>query len=235
LDFNLIDSLKSNYQLLKTTSTLGAVMKSKKPAIIVFLAILSLLGAQAALADLVINEIDYDQPSSDTAEFVEIYNPGPEPVDLFEYRLEFWNGSNNTLYNAFSLVGTLAPGDFHVVCGSATTVPNCDQDVSPDSNLIQNGAPDAVVLTRLTVIIDAVSYEGDVPGYVEGSGAGADTANLFESINRYPDGVDTDDNSADFYLRCATPGEPNAPAGVACGDPVAVEGQTWGVMKALYR
>jgi len=122
-----------------------------------------------------------------------------------------------------------------VVCASATTVPNCDQDVSPDSNLIQNGAPDAVVLTRLTVIIDAVSYEGDVPGYVEGSGAGADTAAPFESINRYPDGVDTDDNSADFHLRCATPGEPNAPAGLVCEDPVPTDEQTWGAMKAMYR
>ena len=210
-------------------------MKSKKLVIIVSLVIMSLLGAQAVLAALVINEVDYDQPSSDTAEFVEIYNTGPDPVDLFEYRLEFWNGATSTLYNAFSLVGTLAPGDFHVVCGSAITVPNCDQDVSPDSNLIQNGAPDAVVLTRLTVIIDAVSYEGDVTGYVEGSGAGADTAAPFESINRYPDGVDTDDNFADFHLRCATPGEPNAPAGLACEDPVPVEGQTWGVVKALYR
>ncbi len=210
-------------------------MKPMKPMIIVSLAVISLLGAQSALAVLVINEIDYDQPGSDTAEFVEVYNTGPDAVDLFEYRLEFWNGSTNTLYNAFSLLGTLAPGDFHVVCGSATFVPNCDQDVSPDSDLIQNGAPDAVVLTRLTVIIDAVSYEGDVPGYVEGSGAGADTANLFESINRYPDGVDTDDNSADFYLRCATPGEPNAPDGIPCEDPVAVEEQTWGDIKALYR
>lgn len=210
-------------------------MKSMKPVIIVSLAILSLLGAQTALADLVINEIDYDQPSTDTAEFVEIYNTGPEVVDLFEYRLEFWNGSSNTLYNAFSLLGTLAPGEFHVVCGSALMVPNCDQDVSPDSNLIQNGAPDAVVLTKLTVIIDAVSYEGDVPGYTEGTGAGADTAGFFESINRFPDGVDTDDNSADFYLRCATPGEPNAPAGIPCEDPVPVEGQAWGDIKALYR
>ncbi len=210
-------------------------MKSMKLMIVLNLAILSLLGAQAVLADLVINEIDYDQPSSDAAEFVEIYNNGQDPVDLFEYRLEFWNGASNTLYNAFSLVGTLAPGDFHVVCGSATMVPNCDQDVSPDADLIQNGAPDAVVLTRLTVIIDAVSYEGDVPGYVEGTGAVTDTAAPFESINRYPDGVDTDDNSADFYLRCATPGEPNAPAGLVCEDPVPVEEQSWGVIKALYR
>ena len=210
-------------------------MKSMKLMTIVSLAILSMLSAQTVLAAVVINEIDYDQPSSDAAEFVELYNTGPDPVDLSAYRLEFWNGSTTTLYNAFSLTGTLAPGDFHVVCASATTVPNCDQDVTPDSNLIQNGAPDAVVLTLQTVIVDAVSYEGDVTGYVEGSGAGADTGAPFESINRFPDGADTDDNAADFFLRCATPGEPNAPAGIVCEDPVPVDGQTWSTMKAMYR
>jgi predicted extracellular nuclease len=210
-------------------------MLPKKLLLTVLLTVLSLAVVQSAAAGLVINEIDYDQPGSDNAEFVEIYNTGPDDVDLFEYRLEFWNGSTTTLYNAFSLLGTLAPGEFHVVCASSTTVANCDQDVTPDANLIQNGAPDAVVLTRLTVIIDTVSYEGDVPGYTETSGAPTDTANPFESINRYPDGVDTDDNSVDFFLRCATPGEPNAPAGLNCEDPVTVDDESWGTIKALFR
>ena len=210
-------------------------MTPKKLLLAASLAILTVAAAPFAGAGLVINEIDYDQPGPDGAEFVEIYNTGPDPVDLFEYRLEFWNGANTTLYNAFSLVGILNPGEFHVVCASNLTVPNCDQDVTPDTNLIQNGAPDAVVLTRQTVIIDAVSYEGEVPGYNQGQGATTDTALTFDSINRYPDGVDTDDNSVDFYLRCATPGEPNAPPGLICEDPVGTEGQAWGQIKAQYR
>ena len=43
------------------------------------------------------------------------------------------------------------------------------------------------------------------------------------------------DNSADFYLRCATPGEPNAPAGLSCEDPVTVDDESWGTIKALFR
>jgi hypothetical protein len=131
---------------------------------------------------------------------------------------------------------SLAEGAFFVVCGDGAQVPYCDLDVTPDSNLIQNGAPDAVVLTNNAVIVDAVSYEGDVPGAVEGTGAVADTgANFFEGISRFPDGADTDNNSVDFSIRCATPGEPNAPAGIVCEDPIPTDAQTWGQMKALYR
>ena len=40
----------------------------------------------------------------------------------------------------------LAAGGYFVVCGNAATTLNCDLDVAPDTNLIQNGAPDAVGL-----------------------------------------------------------------------------------------
>jgi Lamin Tail Domain len=38
--------------------------------------------AWAASATLVINEIDYDQPGTDTAEFLELRNVSPSPIDL---------------------------------------------------------------------------------------------------------------------------------------------------------
>ena len=49
------------------------------------LRLLPVLGVFAALpasAQLVINEIDYDQPSTDTAEFIEIKNTGATSVNL---------------------------------------------------------------------------------------------------------------------------------------------------------
>ena len=42
---------------------------------------------------------------------------------------------------------SLAVGGYFVLCGDAATVADCDLDVSPDTNLIQNGAPDAVAIT----------------------------------------------------------------------------------------
>jgi hypothetical protein len=190
-------------------------------------------GASAAV---VINEIDYDQPSTDTAEFIELYNDGTETVDLAGYVLSLVNGATALEYLAIDLTGySIAPGGFFVICANGATTPYCDLDVAPDTNLIQNGAPDAMALFDGAVIVDAVSYEGSVPGYGEGSPAGADTADPFVSLCRLPDGADTDDNAADFSLRCATPGEANAVQDTNCFDPVPNEDASWGTMKAGYR
>ncbi len=53
--------------------------------------------------DLVINEIDYDQPSTDTAEFVEIRNNGDLAPDLTGWTLEFVNGSGDAIYDTINL------------------------------------------------------------------------------------------------------------------------------------
>jgi predicted extracellular nuclease len=164
---------------------------------------------------LVINEIDYDQPGTDTAEFIELKNVSSAPVDLdpYELRLVNGNGGGASVYQAIDLPAVLlAPGDYFVICGDAASTPNCDLDVSPDSNLIQNGAPDAVGLALGGTVVDAVSYEGDTGApYTEGSGSGLeDDSNVaFLGISRLPDGADTDQNNVDFSSRCITPGGPN--------------------------
>lgn len=178
---------------------------------------------------LVINEIDYDQPSTDAAEFIEIYNASPvgAPANLDAYALQFINGSGGGAvpYQTFDLPDVdLAAGDYFVVSANAATVPNTDLDVSPDTNLIQNGAPDAVALiwrdAVSTVIVDTVSYEGSVPGYTEDSGDGlTDTPDdgVTNSISRLEDGWDTDQNNQDFAWYPSTPGEAND-SGIDWGD-----------------
>jgi hypothetical protein len=162
---------------------------------------------------LVINEIDYDQPSTDTSEFVEIRNNGDTPVDLTGWTLELVNGNAGgaIVYQTIALPAvTLAGGDYFVVCANAATVADCDLDASPDTNLIQNGAPDAVGLLFNGTLIDTVSYEGDTGApFTEGSGAGIeDTSN--GSISRFPDGIDTDQNNIDFvFTVTGTPGSAN--------------------------
>ena len=165
-----------------------------------------------ALPALVINEIDYDQPGTDTTEFVEIKNNGSAPASLAGWTLQLVNGSNNTVYGSFDLTGfMLGAGDYFVVCANAATVANCDLDVTPDTNLVQNGAPDAVALLFEGTVIDAVSYEGDVPDFVEGSGAGLeDSPAGTGSISRCPDGTDTNQNNVDFFfVTSSSPGAEN--------------------------
>ena len=176
--------------------------------------------------NLVINEIDYDQPSTDMAEFVEIKNNGDTSTDLTGWTLDLVNGNGAAVYLTIDLSGfTLAAGDYFVVCANAATVANCDLDVSPDTNLIQNGAPDAVALSFNGALIDAVSYEGDTGApFTEGSGAGLEDAGVDGSISRCPDGADTNQNNVDLsFTGTSTPGAENActppPPAEVCGDP----------------
>jgi predicted extracellular nuclease len=178
-------------------------------------------GAVTAAA-LVINEIDYDQPSTDTAEFVEIRNNDSVSVDLSGYSIQMVNGNAGgaAQYRLFALPAvSLAPGDYFVLCANNTTVANCDLDVSPDTDLIQNGAPDAVALLFNGSVIDTVSYEGDTgTPYTEGTGTGVvdDPAFTDAGISRCPNGSDTHQNNVDFSFHKTTPGAANAclPAGV---------------------
>ncbi|MFY9487111.1 MAG: lamin tail domain-containing protein [Solirubrobacterales bacterium] len=179
------------------------------------------LGAQPAAAvstTLVINEVDYDQPSSDTAEFLEIKNVSASTINLDPYSVEFINGASGGAANYRSLDlpnFNLAVGDYYVICGDATKVTNCDLDTTPNTDLIQNGAPDALAIKTGSTLVDIVSYEGNTAGgYVEGSGVGLidDASSAIEGISRCADGNDTDNNAGDFTVETITPG-----AGNDCG------------------
>jgi predicted extracellular nuclease len=176
------------------------------------------------LPTVLINEVDYDQDGTDAAEFIELYNYGAAPVDLNGLAVELVNGSNDSVYQTYNLPAvSLAAGDWFVVCANSANTPNCDLDVTPDTNLIQNGMPDAVALVDGTTVIDAVSYEGSVAApYVEGTGTtAADNNDAFFGLARFPDGTDTNNNDADFAGRCITPGEANVSDSTACPDPSA--------------
>ena len=170
---------------------------------------------------LVINEIDYDQPGTDDAEFIEIKNVGSSAANLGNFSLQLVTGANGAIYRTIALPSvSLGPGGYFVVCGNAANTANCDLDVSPDTNLIQNGAPDAVGLLEDSTLVDAVSYEGNtVSPFTEGSGVGLEDspAQADSGISRCPDGSDTEQNNLDLEFQSITPGADNA-----CGVPVVV-------------
>ena len=158
---------------------------------------------------MVINEVDYDQPGTDTAEFLELKNTSAVAVNLDPYVVELVNGSGGAVYGTFDLPAVnLAGGDYYVICADATTTANCDLDVTPDSNLIQNGSPDGLRLLLAGTTVDALSYEGDTAGATEGSGTGLEDL-AGDGLSRCPDGKDTDANNVDFSLRATTPGTTN--------------------------
>lgn len=164
------------------------------------------------------------QDGTDAAEFIELKNAGLVDENLDPYTLELVNGTGGgaTIYTTIALPGvTLAAGDYFVVCANAATVVNCDLDASPNTDFIQNGAPDAVALRFEGTILDTVSYEGDTGApFTEGSGAGLEDSGVtgadFKGISRFPDGADTDQNNADLIFACITPGGANTDRTINC-------------------
>jgi hypothetical protein len=154
---------------------------------------------------LLINEFDYDQSGSDTEEFLELYNSGTTALDLSSYEVVLVNGNGNSIYVTIQLPAvSLAAGDYHVICFGPNSSAYCDQT---ESGFAPQNGPDAVGLLFAGNLVDALSYEGVVTGYAEGSASVSD--GMANGLSRIPNGTDTDDNSADFQSVCLTPGAAN--------------------------
>jgi len=160
---------------------------------------------------LIINEIDYDQPGADLAEFIELYNDSGSSLALDGYSIDLINGGDGSVYRSIDLSGfSLDANSYFVVCDNTTLVANCNCAFTSTAGWFQNGAPDAVALLNGGSIIDSLSYEGEVVSATEGSALMlADSGSIVTSLSRLPNGVDSNDNLADFQLACITPGTAN--------------------------
>jgi vibriolysin len=168
---------------------------------------------------LVINEVDYDNISTDTAEYIEIYNPTAAAVSLINIKVVLVNGTGSVPYNTIDLstATSLPAGGYLVIAGANVTVPASAIKVAPagfDQDELQNGAPDGLVLIDdgAKTVIDALSYEGSITAVtlagfaapislVEGTAvpaATADSSTVQGSFCRQPDGQDTDNASLDW-------------------------------------
>jgi imidazolonepropionase-like amidohydrolase len=177
----------------------------------------------AAVTHLVINEIDYDQPMTDAAEFVEIFNPTSSDIALTGNSLLFFNGSDLAdPYRVVELTGTLAAGAYLLVANSGVTAPGGVTKIVIPDNIVQNGMPDGVALfnTTTNTVVDALSYEGSV-GMITYSGVSfslvemtattaTDPGTGLGSLVRMPNGADTNNALLDWAMSSTpTPGSVN--------------------------
>ncbi|HEX8824430.1 MAG TPA: amidohydrolase family protein [Archangium sp.] len=186
---------------------------------------------------LVINEVDYDNVgTTDTKEFVELYNASDAAIPLANLALVFVNGNGNVEYARVDLskAGTeLLAGEYLLIGPSAVLDTVSSASVkklvlptpTPPLELIQNGAPDGLALldTALGTLIDALSYEGDTTSLTTSDGKTfsllegtkptttlADSGSVEGSLSRLPNALDTDSNAEDFaFTGKPTPGAPN--------------------------
>lgn len=122
----------------------------KLKLLLIPLLISSFLGIQNGIAQSVfINEIHYDNASTDVDEAVEI--AGAAGTDLTNWSIVLYNGSNGSVYNTISISGSI-PDQQN---GFGTIV-----QVLP-ANGLQNGAPDGIALVDNTnTVVQFLSYEG---------------------------------------------------------------------------
>ena len=180
----------------------------------------------------VINEVDYDMPSTDLSEFIEIYNPNPVSVDLSNYAVVLaTNGANE--YLRVPLTGitldagsaTPPPGSFLVI-GTATlnaTLPAMVHSIAfaktqdNITNTSSNPTGIAIIDTTNNTVVDSVSFGAGAAGVVaqingvtgkttfaEGTFKSINDSGTTKSCARHPNGHDSDDLATDWLLQ-ATP------------------------------
>jgi hypothetical protein len=171
---------------------------------------------------LVINEVDYNQPSTDNDEYIEIYNPSVAAVSLTGKQILLINGSNGAVYETYDLgTGSLPAGGYLVIASGNVSVPAGVTKIlfTKAADNIQNGDPDGVALidNSAHTLIDALSYGGamtsvDLPGFAasvslaEGTALPAttiDSTTAPAALCRSPNGQDTDDAATDWKV-CTT-------------------------------
>lgn len=186
-------------------------------------------GYQPPVSGILINEVDYDNVGTDSAEFIELYNPTASTQTLVGRSLVLINGGSNPgptyLTIDLTAAGSLAAGEYLVAANATTlaTLPGTVKKVtiSGTNDLIQNGPPDAVALidSASSLVLESLSYEGGTnwaspAGTVSVQEGSASTANLADSnitnVSICRIGPDTNTNGTDFQICSApTPGAVN--------------------------
>jgi hypothetical protein len=114
---------------------------------------------------LLINELDFDQPMLDTAEFVEL-STGVPGVSLAGYTLVFWNGNGDVSYLALNLNAVTDANGYFLV-GSPGMMPAPTLAFNTTS-VIQNGQ-------------DAIGvYQAPIASFMNGTAVTA--ANLIDAL-----------------------------------------------------
>lgn len=165
-------------------------------------------GDPCAKTHVVINEIS---PTGYTPndEFIELYNPGPDSVNLGDYYLDYkskdgqgsetlWSGAGEESVEGhafFVIRGTEFNGIYDSMFAANLSI--------EDAGGVQLRAPEG--------ILDAVAWGDVVDSHLYKEGTAASAPGVGASIGRMPDGHDCENNSSDFTPNLTrTPGEPNS-------------------------
>ncbi|MBV6492434.1 MAG: hypothetical protein LDLANPLL_00427 [Turneriella sp.] len=159
----------------------------------------------------VINEIGVSSASND---FVEIFNPNTQAIDLAAAKLYLQRDSACDLSNGvtenLALSGTIPAGGYFTLANSGHSLSNIDAatlgNIAVGYCVILSGSNKATTASTDATIVDWVTIAGS--GSAENSSY-APTTGDDGAISRIPNGTDTDMNGSDFQLKPTTPGTIN--------------------------
>ncbi len=173
------------------------------------------LAATTARSQVVINELAYDDSGDDDEEFLELYNPSEDELDLSGWYLT--TGSDLGAGPRYDLGEDVIidAGDFLVI--GSVAVPNVDIEFV-GTGFLGNGPGYMILWTADEAAVDAVSWETNkgtvnfpdealAEGGIWGNHVLVSESRL--SWQRWFDGVDSDVNGADFGHLPWTPGASN--------------------------
>jgi hypothetical protein len=185
---------------------------------------LFLLLGMFSYSQVVINEIDADNPGSDTKEFIELKTNTPNfPLD--GYVIVLYNEGTFASYNAFDLDGYTSDANGIIHFGNSAVVPS--PRIVLSANYFQNG-PDVAALylgdatnfpfgTAPTInnLVDAIAYSNSVT---------TSASNLMTALGISVSSVDNESTSANksvqrkndgtYEVKAPTPGMPNDGSGI---------------------
>jgi len=114
-------------------------------------------------ASILINELHYDNASTDAGEFIEVITTaGEDPNDI---TVSLYNGANSLLYGSFNLAATF-------VNHGILTDGNRYFSRSFPVNGLQNGAPDGIAVDLSGTVQEFLSYEGVIAAALDGPAVG---------------------------------------------------------------
>jgi len=198
-----------------------------------------ILAPSLAPAAIIINEVVYDDGSTDDREYVELYNNGAAAVDISGWVVRNSDtvappGDNNADFT-IPAATSLAPGDYYVI--GLAGVLNVDQVVT---GTLENDNEATQLLDAASVVQDTLIYErnkgpvaespaeGGFFGNMSNSDQAGTPLNAQVSLGRFVDGRDTNVNGRDFGMRPSTPGTANSAGFMTLFTPTNPTGQTVG-------
>ena len=171
-----------------------------------------------------------------THDFVELFNPGANPVDLIGWSLQYNSTSGTNAWQVTPLSGSIAPGGYFLVrfaAGGGGTVALPAHDATGTTNL--SGTSGKVALqTSTTAIVGAcpAGSTADLVGYgstastnnfcFEGAGPTAQLGASTAALRKRGGCYDTDNNSADFSVTSPQPRNSASPTRSCTPVPVTI-------------